>query len=89
MVEDLLHDERYDVAVVTFTPRRGMGLSRLLVGACDPACTTSVVMLLDDDGTMDWAYLARGAAVSGLRRRACGSSRRRRRVRRSVGALSC
>ncbi|MRR13585.1 hypothetical protein EG835_14300 [bacterium] len=25
-----------------------------------------VVMLLDDDGTMDWAYLARGASIQGF-----------------------
>ncbi len=30
MAEDLLHDVTYDVAVVTFTPRRGVGLLRLL-----------------------------------------------------------
>lgn len=65
MVEDLLHDERYDVAVVTFTPRRGMGLSRLLVELASRV-NDRVVMLLEDDGTMDWAYLARGAAVQGF-----------------------
>ncbi len=65
MVEDLLHDELYDVAVVTFTPRRGMGLSRLLVELASRV-KDRVVMLLEDDGTMDWAYLARGAAVQGF-----------------------
>ncbi|MDZ4064375.1 MAG: class I SAM-dependent methyltransferase, partial [Coriobacteriia bacterium] len=65
MVEDLLHDERYDIAVVTFTPRRGMGLSRLLAELA-VRVTDKVVMLLDDDGTMDWAYLARGAAIQGF-----------------------
>ncbi|MDP2183554.1 MAG: class I SAM-dependent methyltransferase [Actinomycetota bacterium] len=65
MVEDLLHGERYDLAVVTFTPRRGMGLSRLLTELA-VRVTDKVVMLLDDDGTMDWAYLARGAAIQGF-----------------------
>lgn len=65
MVEDLLHDEHYDIAVVTFTPRRGMGLSRLLTELA-VRVTDKVVMLLDDDGTMDWAYLARGAAIQGF-----------------------
>lgn len=65
MVEDLLHDEVYDIAVVTFTPRRGVGLSRLLV-ELGIRVREKVVMLLDDDGSMDWAYLARGAAVQGF-----------------------
>ncbi len=65
MVEDLLHDERYDVGVVTFTPRRGVGLSKLLV-ELGLRVTTKVIMMLDDDGTMDWAYLARGASIQGF-----------------------
>jgi len=65
MVEDLLHDEHYDIAVVTFTPRRGLGLSRLLVELANRV-DDRVVMLLEDDGTMDWAYLARGAAIQGF-----------------------
>jgi len=65
MVEDLLHDQRFDVAVVTFTPRRGVGLSRLLI-ELGQRVSSKVVMLLDDDGTMDWAYLARGASVQGF-----------------------
>lgn len=65
MVEDLLHDERYDVGVVTFTPRRGVGLSKLLV-ELGLRVSTKVIMMLDDDGTMDWAYLARGASVQGF-----------------------
>lgn len=65
MVEDLLHDERYDIGVVTFTPRRGVGLQRLLV-ELGMRVTSKVVMMLDDDGTMDWAYLARGASVQGF-----------------------
>lgn len=65
MVEDLLHDETYDVAVVTFTPRRGLGLMRLLVELATRV-RERVIMLLDDDGAMDWAYLARGAAIQGF-----------------------
>lgn len=65
MVEDLLHDETYDVAVVTFTPRRGIGLMRLLVELATRV-RERVIMLLDDDGAMDWAYLARGAAMQGF-----------------------
>ncbi len=65
MVEDLLHDDNFDVAVVTFTPRRGIGLSRLLVELASRV-HERVVMLLEDDGTMDWAYLARNASVQGF-----------------------
>ncbi len=65
MVEDLDPNDAYDVAVVTFTPRRGLGLARLLF---ELACRVRdrVVMLLDDDGALDWAYLARAAAAKGL-----------------------
>ncbi|MDA3937602.1 MAG: class I SAM-dependent methyltransferase [Actinomycetota bacterium] len=65
MVEDLLHDETYDVAVVTFTPRRGRGLARLLVELARRV-RYRVIMLLDDDGSMDWAYLGRGASLQGF-----------------------
>lgn len=64
MVEDLSTDERYDVAVVTFTPRRGLGLSNLLTELAHRV-RDRVVMLLDDDGTLDWAYLARSASIQG------------------------
>jgi len=65
MVEDLDPTESHDVAVVTFTPRRGIGLSRLLVELIRRV-RDRVVMLLDFDETLDWAYLARSAALLGL-----------------------
>ena len=65
MAEDLLHDLRFDVAVVTFTPRRGVGLLRLLHELAGRV-TEEVVLLLDEDSTFDWAYLARAAAVQGF-----------------------
>lgn len=65
MVEDLLHDESYDVAVVTFTPRRGLGLMRLLLELAHRV-RDRVIMLLEDDPSMDWAYLARTAASQGF-----------------------
>jgi hypothetical protein len=55
----------FDDAVVTFTPRRGMGLLTLLTELAGHV-RDSIVMLLDDDGSMDWAYLARAAAVQGF-----------------------
>lgn len=65
MAEDLSHNELFDVAVVTFTPRRGLGLLRLLE-LLALHVTESVVMLLDDDASMDWAFLARSAAARGF-----------------------
>lgn len=65
MVEDISPAEAYDVAVVTFTPRRGLGLSRLLT-ELSHRVRDRVVMLLDEDGALDWAYLARAAALQGL-----------------------
>ena len=65
MVEDLPHDALFQIAVVTFTPRRGVGLLRLLHELA-LRVTDRVVMLLDDDGSMDWAYLARAASLQGF-----------------------
>lgn len=65
MVEELLHDELYNTAVVTFTPRRGIGLFALLVELAAHV-TDCVVMLIDEQGTLDWAYIARAAANQGF-----------------------
>ena len=65
MAEDLSDDARFDVAVVTFTPRRGMGLLHLLTELAGHV-HDRVVMLLDDDGSLDWAYLAKAASLQGF-----------------------
>ncbi len=65
MAEDLLHDLRVDVAVVTFTPRRGTGLLRLL-HVLATHVDDRVVMMLDDDSSLEWAFLARAAAAQGF-----------------------
>jgi hypothetical protein len=65
MVEDLTDRAIFDDAVVTFTPRRGMGLLTLLTTLASHV-TGQIVMLLDDDGSMDWAYVARAAAIQGF-----------------------
>lgn len=64
LVEDLPATAMYDVAVVTFTPRRGLGLLRLLLELAGHV-RDRIVMMLDDD-TMDWAYLAKSGAARGL-----------------------
>lgn len=63
MVEDLPANLAYDMAVVTFTPRRGTALAKLLVELATRVADR-VVMLLEEERSMDWAYLAR--AVSSL-----------------------
>ena len=65
MVEDLPESACFDTAVVTFTPRRGMGLLYLLTALASHV-RDRVVMLLDDDGTLDWAYLAHAASQQGF-----------------------
>lgn len=65
MAEDLLHDVHYTIAVVTFTPRRGTGLLRLL-HVLALHVESHVVMLLDEDSSMEWAFLARAAAAQGF-----------------------
>ncbi len=65
MVEDLTEAAFFDDAVVTFTPRRGVGLLTLLTELASHV-RNKIIMLLDDDGSMDWAYLARSASVQGF-----------------------
>jgi len=65
MVEDLRPENFYEVAVVTFTPRRGAGLLYLLLELATRVLD-KVVMLLETEHTLDWAYLARAAAVQGF-----------------------
>lgn len=62
MVEDLTEAAIFDVAVVTFTPRRGRGLMTLVEVLADHV-SDRIIVLLDDDGPLDWGYLARSAAL--------------------------
>lgn len=65
MTEELPPRVAYDLAVVTFSPRRGMALLRLLSELAQRV-VDRVVMLLEVDGTLDWAYVARSAAQQGF-----------------------
>jgi len=65
MVEDMPAENFFDVAVVTFTPRRGVGLLRLLLELA-MRVIDRVVMLLDTEGTLDWAYLTKAATAQGF-----------------------
>jgi hypothetical protein len=64
LVEDLPPEIAFDVAVVTFTPRRGVALVRLLLELATRVANRIVIML--DDRSLDWAYLARSAATQGF-----------------------
>jgi hypothetical protein len=65
IVEDLPREVAYDVAVVTFTPRRGVGLARLLTELA-VRVSSRMVFLLPEDTSLDWAYLARFASMQGF-----------------------
>ena len=65
IVEDLPREIAHDVAVVTFTPRRGIGLARLLTELAFRVASR-VVVLLPEETSLDWAYLARFASVQGF-----------------------
>jgi hypothetical protein len=64
LVEDLPLGVAYDVAIVTFTPRRGVALVRLLLELATRV-GDRIVVLMDDD-SLDWAYLGRSASMHGF-----------------------
>lgn len=63
--EDLPEDAEFDVAVVTFAARRGIGLLALLNELVE-IVKGKILVVLPDDGSLDWAYLMRGAALEGF-----------------------
>jgi hypothetical protein len=65
VAEDLGPDAMFDVAVVAFCARHGIGLLHLLVLLASHV-RHRVVMLLDNDGSLDCAYLARAASLQGF-----------------------
>ena len=69
VAEDLPLEVTFDVALVTFTPRRGHALSALLPELA-MRVASRIVFVFPDDRTMDWAYLARTASSQGFDTRA-------------------
>ncbi len=65
VAEDLDPGAVFDVAVVAFCARHGVGLLRLLV-LLAAHVRHRVVMLLDNDGSLDCAHLARAASLQGF-----------------------
>lgn len=57
--------QSFDVAVVTFTMRYGIGLLTL-IDELKAFVKDRIVIMLDDDGSMVWAMLARAAALQGF-----------------------
>jgi len=55
----------YDVAIISFPARRGIGLLALL-SELAPLVKKSILVVMPDDGSLDWAYLTRGAALEGF-----------------------
>lgn len=65
-VDDVVSSgDRYEVAVVTFTMRHGIGILTLMDELAGVA-TDRIVVVLDDDGSFAWAHLARAAAIQGF-----------------------
>lgn len=67
--EDLPQGKTYDVALVTFPARRGMGLLSL-VNELSVLVRDKILLVIPDDGSLDWAYLTRACAFEGFSSRA-------------------
>jgi hypothetical protein len=52
--------------VVSFPSRRGIGLLALIDELCS-LVKKSILIVMPDDGSLDWAYLTRGAALEGFK----------------------
>jgi hypothetical protein len=65
VVEELPREIAFDVAVVTFTPRRGHALT-LLMSELAQRVADRIVVVFPYDRALDWAYLARTSAAQGF-----------------------
>lgn len=63
--ESLPKDAHYDSALVSFPARRGVGLLAL-VNELAPLIARKILVVLPDDGSLDWAYLSRACALEGF-----------------------
>lgn len=63
--ENLPGDAHFDVALVSFPARRGAGLLAL-VNEIAPLVVGKILVVLPDDGSLDWAYLSRACAIEGF-----------------------
>ena len=64
-VQGLGYVTYYDVALVAYPSMRGMGLLHTIAGLATHV-HDRVIVLMEDEGTLDWAYLARTAVSQGF-----------------------
>jgi hypothetical protein len=62
--EELDKDESFDLALISFPSRRGIGLLNL-INEVKPFVKGRILVVMPDDGSLDWAYLTRGTALEG------------------------
>ena len=63
--EALPEGERYENALISFPARRGVGLLAQ-VNELAPLVESRILVVLPDDGSLDWAYLSRACALEGF-----------------------
>lgn len=64
--EALPPDSHFDSALISFPARRGVGLLAL-VNELAPLISRKILVVLPDDGSLDWAYLSRACALEGFK----------------------
>lgn len=64
--EDLPPDARFNTALVSFPARRGTGLLAL-INEVAPLVSEKIIVVLPDEGSLDWAYLTRACAIEGFK----------------------
>lgn len=64
--EDLPEDSQFDIALVSFPARRGTGLLAL-INEIAPIISEKIIVILPDEGSLDWAYLTRACAIEGFK----------------------
>lgn len=67
--EDLPKDAAFDVGLVSFPARRGTALLAL-INEIAPIISEKIIVVLPDEGSLDWAYLTRACAIEGFKVRA-------------------
>lgn len=63
--EALDKDANFDIALISFPARRGVGLLAQ-VNELAPFVNSKILVVLPDDGSLDWAYLTRACALEGF-----------------------
>ncbi len=64
--EELPRESFYDLALISFPARRGIGLLNLINEVKPFIKGGRILVIMPDDGSLDWAYLTRGTALEGF-----------------------